>query len=267
MDKVVLITGASSGIGLEIAKYLSQQGYIVYGGSRSAPPSDAFHSIELDVTNDESVAQAIEIIIKKEGHIDVLVNNAGIGSLGAIEKTPIADVQKSFEVNTFGVVRLCQAVLPHMRAQHDGLIINMSTLGSSIGLPFRAFYSSSKGAMALITESLRLETEGFGIRACTIHPGEVKTNIGENRIISTNTKDATYGKTMSNALEALEKALVHGKDPALFGPFVEKLIHSKKVKRSYRIGNFQELLGVMLKGILPYYVYEWILRQYFKSAD
>jgi short-subunit dehydrogenase len=197
----------------------------------------------------------------------VLVNNAGIGSIGALEKTPLADVRKSFEVNTFAVVRLCQAVLPHMRAQHDGLIINMSTLGSSIGLPFRAFYSSSKGAMALITESLRLETEGFGIRACSIHPGEVKTKIGEHRIISTNSDDETYGRPMNKALEALEKSLVHGKDPALFGPFVEKLIRAKKVKRSYRIGNFQELLGVTLKGILPYYIYEWILRQYFKSTD
>ncbi|NJN24928.1 MAG: SDR family oxidoreductase [Cyclobacteriaceae bacterium] len=267
MNKVVLITGASSGIGLAIATYLAQKGHIIYGASRSAPASVHFRAIQIDVTNQESVQHAIGQIMEKEGRIDVLINNAGVGSVGALEKTPMEDIKKSFEVNTFGVVRLCQAVLPHMRAQGAGLIINMSTLGSAIGLPFRSFYSASKGAMSLITESLRLETEAFGIKACTIHPGEVRTNIGEHRIVSTGRNDETYGTAMGKSLDALTEALLHGKDPALFGPFIEKLIHAKKVKRSYRIGHFQELLGVWLKGILPYYIYEWILRQYFKSEN
>ncbi len=265
MSKIVLITGASSGIGLAIAEYLAQKGYIVYGGSRSAPSNKLFHTLELDVTSDESVQIGIKNIIETEGRIDVLINNAGIGSAGAVEKSSIEDIKKSFEVNTFGVVRLCQAVLPHMRKHGHGVIINISTLGSAIGLPFRAFYSASKGAMSLITESLRLEVEGFGIQACTIHPGEVRTNIAQHRVISTSINDETYGKVLKKAFDALNASVDHGRDPAFFGPFVEKIINTKRVKRSYQIGTFDELLGVRLKSLLPYYLYERILRYYFKS--
>ncbi len=265
MKKVVLVTGASSGIGLAIATYLAKGGYVVYGGSRSAIPNDNFHVVKLDVTKDDSVAQVVEDIVKNEGRIDVLVNNAGVGSAGAVEKTPMEDIKKSFEVNLFGVIRMIQAVLPHMRKQNFGRIINMSTLGSMIGLPFRAYYSSSKGAMDLMTETLRLEVERFGIKACTIHPGEVKTNIAEHRIVSTSANDDTYGKIMQKAFESLNASVVHGKDPAMFGPFVEKIINAKKVKRNYYIGNFDELLGIKLKKFLPYYMYEAILRKYFSA--
>ena len=267
MNKIVLVTGASSGIGLSVAAYLAQKNYTVYGGSRSAPPHKLFHALKLDVTSEESVQNAVKSIIAKEGRIDVLINNAGVGSAGAIEKSPIIDIKKSFEVNTFGVVRLCQAVIPHMRKHHYGVIINISTLGSAIGLPFRAFYSASKGAMSLITESLRLEVEGFGIQACTIHPGEVRTNIGQHRIISSDVNDETYGKVLKKAFDALDASVEHGKDPAFFGPYIEKIINSKKIKRSYHVGSFEEILGVKLKRILPYYLYERILRYYFKAEE
>jgi len=267
MNKVILITGASSGIGLEIAGYLSKKEYIVYGGSRSAPQNDDFYQIRLDVTDDQSVRNAVNQIIDKEGRIDILINNAGIGSIGAVEKTSVLDIKKSFEVNFFGVIRVCQAVLPHMRKQKYGKIINMSTLGSMIGLPFRAFYSSSKGAMDLVTETLRLEVEHFGIQACTIHPGEVRTNIGNKRIISTQPSDKVYGKTINTVLEQLNGSVDHGKDPKFFGPYIENIIKAKKIKRNYYIGTFSELLGIKLKKFLPYYLYERILKSYFKAED
>lgn len=267
MDKVVLVTGASSGIGFEIASYLSKKGCRVYGGSRSVRASSDFASLKLDVTDGENISRVVEEIISKEGRIDVLVNNAGVGSAGAVEKTPIEDIKKSFEVNCFGVTQMCQAVLPHMRHQTYGRIINMSTMGSMIGLPFRGFYSSSKGAMDLMTEALRLEVERYGIQACTIHPGEVKTNIAAHRIISTDENDETYGRTIKKAFDSLNASITHGKDPKLFGPLIEKIILSKKVKRNYYIGTFNELLGVKLKRFLPYYLYEKILRAYFKAND
>lgn len=267
MKKVVLVTGASSGIGQAIATYLAKKGYIVYGGSRKATPNEDYNVIKLDVTEDASVLAVVRDVISKEGRIDVLVNNAGIGSGGAVEKTPVKDIKKSFEVNFFGVIRMTQAVLPHMRKQQFGRIINMSTLGSMIGLPFRAFYSSSKGAMDLMTESLRLETERFGIKSCTIHPGEVRTNIADHRVISTKADDETYGKTIAKAFESLDSSVEHGKDPAIFGPLVEKIILSKKVKRNYYVGSFNEILGINLKKFLPYYMYEAILRKYFVAND
>jgi len=267
MNETVLVTGASSGIGFEIASYLSSKGYKVYGASRTAPASDNFFPIKIDVTNQESVDIGINQIISKEGKIDILINNAGVGSAGAVEKTPIDDIKKSFEVNLFGVVRLCQAVLPHMRKQKYGKIINMSTLGSMLGLPFRGFYSGSKGAMDLMTESLRLEVERFGIQACTIHPGEVRTNIGAHRIISIEKDDKVYGDAIEKAFNELDSSVAHGKDPKLFGPYIERIILSKKVKRNYYIGTFNELLGVKLKKFLPYYIYEKIIRAYFKADD
>jgi len=267
MNKVILITGASSGIGFEIASYLSKKGFTVYGGSRSAPQNVDFHSIKMDVTDEQNVRSVIEKIIQKEGRIDILINNAGVGSIGAIEKTPVSDIKKSFELNLFGVIRVCQAVLPYMRKQMYGKIINMSTLGSMIGLPFRAFYSSSKGAMDLVTETLRLEVAHFGIQACTIHPGEVKTNIGNHRIISTQRDDEVYGKTINKVMEQLNGSVDHGKDPELFGPYVEKIIKAKKIKRNYYIGTFSELLGIKLKKFLPYYLYEMILKSYFNAED
>jgi NAD(P)-dependent dehydrogenase (short-subunit alcohol dehydrogenase family) len=267
MNKTILVTGASSGIGFEIASYLSSKGNTVYGASRSAPPTDSFIPIKLDVTDQGSIDRGIDQIISKEGKIDVLVNNAGVGSAGAVEKTPVEDIKRSFEVNLFGVVRLCQAVLPHMRNQEYGRIINMSTLGSMLGLPFRGFYSGSKGAMDLMTESMRLEVERFGIQACTIHPGEIRTNIAEHRIVSIEKDDPVYGAAIDKAFKDLDNAVAHGKDPKLFGPYVEKIILSKKVKRNYYIGNFNELLGVKLKKFLPYNIYEKIIRAYFKADD
>lgn len=267
MRKTVLLTGASSGIGLEVATYLAKNDYIVYGGSRTAPENDHFTSVKLDVSIQEDVDRVVKEIIDKEGRIDILINNAGVGSAGAIERTPIEDVKKSFDVNLFGVLRMCQAVLPYMRKQKYGKIINMSTLGSMIGLPFRGFYSSSKGAMDLMTESLRLEVDRFGIQACTIHPGEVKTNIASHRIISTSRNDEAYGKTIDKAFDQLDAAVDHGKNPALFGPYIDKLIRAKKIKRNYYIGTFNELLGIKLKKFLPSSLYERILRAYFKADD
>jgi len=267
MKKVVLVTGASSGIGLAIATYLAKNDFTVYGGSRSATPNTDFNVVKLDVTVEKSVRSVVNEIISKEGKIDVLVNNAGIGSAGAVEKTPIEDIEKSFSVNFFGVIRMIQAVLPHMRKQQFGRIINMSTIGSMIGLPFRAFYSSSKGAMDLVTESLRLETDRFGIKSCTIHPGEVQTNIADHRVISTGVDDETYGKTIRKAFESLDASVDHGKAPTVFGPLVEKIIVSKKVRRNYYVGSFNEILGLNLKKYLPYHMYEAILKKYFSAED
>lgn len=267
MKRIILVTGASSGIGLEVAKYLSSKGHTVYGGSRSAPHSEFFHSIHLDVTSDDSVKETLKQIIDQEGRIDVLINNAGVGSVGSVEKTPIGDIHKSFEVNFYGVIRMMQAVLPHMRKHGFGRIINMSTLGSMIGLPYRGFYSSSKGAMDLVSETLRLEVERFGISSCTIHPGEVRTKIAEHRIVSANRNDEVYGKVLKKVFDKLDASVEHGKDPAFFGPFIEKIIESKKIKRNYYIGNTSELIGIQLKKFLPYNLYEAILRKYFASDD
>lgn len=267
MSKVVLVTGASSGIGLSMATFLAKNGYVVYGASRSAPVNNDFNVVKLDVTDEKNVKIEIDKIVVKNGRIDVLINNAGVGSAGPIEKTPLEDIRKSFELNFFAMVRFSQCVIPHMRDHKYGRIISLSTLGSTIGLPYRAFYSASKGAVDIVTEALRLELDKFGIQACTIHPGEVKTQIANHRIVSLKFDDDTYGKVFKHAFASLNGAIDHGIEPDFFGPFVDNIIKSKKVKRNYYVGTFNEKLGVQLKKYLPYYIYERILKMYFKSGD
>lgn len=265
MSKVVLVTGSSSGIGLAIANSLSKKGYTVYGSSRSVPDNIHFNVIKLDVTDDENIKEAIKYIYEKSGRIDILINNAGVGSWGTFEKTPMTDIKKSFDVNCFGVIRVSQEVIPIMRAQNYGRIINISTLGSTMGLPFRAFYSASKGAMDLATEALRLEVEKFGIQACTIHPGDVKTNIADHRIVSADFEGKIYGEVLNSAFQTMEESVTHGKNPEVFGPLIDKIIKSKKIRRNYYIGSLKEKLGHKLKKFLPYYIYEWILKINFMS--
>ncbi len=264
MNKVAIVTGASSGIGLAIATYLAKKDFVVYGISRSAPANDNFNVVKLDVTDDGSVKKEIEKIIAECGRIDILINNVGVGSAGPVEKTPMIDIRKSFELNFFAMVGLSQMVIPQMRAQKFGRIISISTLGSTIGLPYRAFYSASKGAVDMITEALRLELENFGIQACTIHPGEVKTQIANRRIVSMDFNDKIYGSVFKKVLDSLDDAVDNGIDPQYFGPLVDKIINSKKVKRNYYVGSFKEKLGMQLKKFMPYFIYEKLLRMHFK---
>ncbi len=265
MSKIVLITGASSGIGLSIANYLAEKGYTVYGGSRSAPPTENFNAVKLDVADDNSVKDVIERIIEKEGKIDAVVNNAGVGSVGAVEKTPVDDIKKLFEVNVYGPVRVCQAVLPYMRQRGQGQIINVSSMGSMLGMPFRGYYSASKAALDLITETLRMEVEKFGIRACTVHPGDVRTAIADHRIVSADMEDEVYGETLKKVYENMNMAVDKGISPEKFGPVIEKILRSEHVKRSYYVGTFIEVFGVKLKNYLPSRWYEALLRKYFSA--
>ena len=265
MSKVVLVTGASSGIGLSIAEYLAGRGYKVWGGSRSAPPAEQFESVKLDVADDDSVMAVVREIIEKEGRIDAVVNNAGVGSVGAIEKTPVEDVRRLFEVNVYGPVRVCQAVLPSMRKQQSGHIINVSSMGSMLGMPFRGYYSASKAALDLITETLRMEVERFGIKACTVHPGDVRTGIADHRIVSGDMEDADYGETLKKVYENMNAGVDKGISPDRFGPVIEKILRSKNVKRSYYVGKPIEVLGVKLKNYLPSRWYEALLRKYFDA--
>ncbi|MEL6976600.1 MAG: SDR family NAD(P)-dependent oxidoreductase, partial [Bacteroidota bacterium] len=152
--KVVLITGGSSGIGRAIGKYLTQKGLTVYGTTRSKnkyPDFSDFHLLELDVREPDSINKAVEFVIEREGRLDVLINNAGVGITGPIEETPKAEIDNVFEINFHGPVRMINAVLPQMRKQNGGLIINITSIAGYMGLPFRGYYSASKGALSILT--------------------------------------------------------------------------------------------------------------------
>ena len=182
-SKVVLITGASSGIGKEAARKLKQAGFVVYGAARHTElmkdiESEGIHIASLDLTDEQSVVACAKAILDREGRIDILVNNAGYGSYGAIEDVPIAEARRQFEVNVFGLARMTQAVLPMMRANHFGRIINISSMGGKIYTPFGGWYHATKFALEALSDCLRLEVKPFGIDVVIIEPGGIKTEWG-----------------------------------------------------------------------------------------
>jgi NAD(P)-dependent dehydrogenase (short-subunit alcohol dehydrogenase family) len=177
---VALVTGGSSGIGQATAIALNSYGYIVYAGARRLDRMDplkaiGIHTVELDVSNDLSMQTVVQTIHQESGPISLLINNAGYGSYGALEDVPFEEARRQFEVNVFGLARLCQLVIPGMRRQKRGTIINISSIGGKFGQPFGAWYHASKHAIEGLADSLRQEVEPFGINVVTIEPGLIKT--------------------------------------------------------------------------------------------
>lgn len=183
MKKVVLITGASSGMGKSTAKFLHAQGHKVYGAARRMNEMQDLKElgmgiVSLDLTNEESIQQAVKTIIDAEGRIDVLVNNAGYGSYGAVEDVTIEEAKRQFEVNLFGLARITQLVLPHMRNQKSGRIVNITSMGGKIYTPYGAWYHATKHALEGWSDCLRLELKQFGIDVVVVEPGGIKTDWG-----------------------------------------------------------------------------------------
>lgn len=179
--KVILITGASSGIGRETAIYLAKNNYKVYGVARRVDKLEELNklgiqTIAMDVTDEASIKNTIDTIIQKEGKIDVLVNNAGYGEYGAFEDVSIENAKYQMEVNVFGLARITQLVLPYMRQQKSGSIINVSSVGGKVSNPMGSWYHASKFAVEALSDSLRLEVKPFGINVVVIEPGGIKAN-------------------------------------------------------------------------------------------
>lgn len=183
MKKVILITGGSSGIGKSVGIYLSEKGFTVYGTSRN-PDSikeHPFNLVKLDVNDTASITSAIEEVIEKEGRIDVLINNAGMGITGPLEDTPTDEMRKVFDTNFFGPIDVMKGVLPQMRIQQSGLIINVTSIAGYMGLPFRGIYSATKGALEIATEAIRMEVKAFNVEVTNVAPGDFATNIASGR--------------------------------------------------------------------------------------
>jgi short-subunit dehydrogenase len=265
MAKVVLITGASSGIGKVTAEYLLQKGYKVYGTSRNPKPAlYNFPLIQLDVTEITSIRQAIQTILKKEGKIDVLVNNAGIGITGPVEETPSEEIRKAFETNFFGAIEVMKSVLPQMREQKSGLIINITSIAGYTGLPFRGIYSACKSALEIITESIRMEVKDFGIRVTNLAPGDVATNIVAGRYHTPVFDESPYKELYEINLDLINSHVSEGSNPIEMAKAIEKVIETSNPKIHYKVGSFMQKFSIVLKRILPDRVYEKLIMNYYK---
>jgi short-subunit dehydrogenase len=267
MSKVVLITGGSSGIGKSIGTFLHEKGFVVYGTSRNPLKHQGktpFNLIALDVADPEIIRQSVETIIDNEGKLDILINNAGVGITGPIEETPNEEIEKAFRTNLYGPINVMKAVLPQMRKQGNGLIINITSIAGYMGLPYRGIYSASKGALELVTEAMRLETNSFGIQITNVAPGDFATNIAAGRyhvpLIKGSPYETTYGKT----LVEINADVDSGSDPDEMAKAVYKIIKSKKPRIHYKVGARLQKFSVVLKRILPDKVYENMLRKHYK---
>lgn len=267
MSKVVLITGASSGIGKACAQYLLEKGYIVYGTSRKTIISENanMHFLQMDVTNRQSVDEGVARIISEQGHIDVVMNNAGMGIMGSLELATEEEVRLQMDANFHGVVNICSAVVLYMRKQRSGHIINVSSIGGVMGLPYQGFYSASKFAVEGYSEALSIELYRFGVKVTLIEPGDFNTGFTGNRQLSEATLACDdYCESFKTTLELVEKEEKGGSHPIKIAKAVEKIIRKKNPPFRYPIGNFEQVLSIYVKRLLPSKWYSAILRKYYK---
>ncbi len=251
MSKVALITGASSGIGKKTAKLLVLQGYTVYGAARRAEKMQELKQsgiklLAMDVTDEASMVKGINEILQAEGRIDVLLNNAGYGSYGALEDVPLSEARYQFEVNIFGMARLTQLVLPQMRRQRSGRIINISSIGGKLGEPHGVWYHATKYAVEGLSDSLRMELREFGIDVVIIEPGAIITEwagIAREHMLKTSGNTAYQELTRKHA-KMFENADKMGSKPIVVAKTIVKAIIASRPKTRYATGGGQNLYSL-----------------------
>lgn len=270
MKKVILITGASSGMGKDFAIELLKDGHTVYGAARRVDKMADLQALgvkvmAMDVTNDESMVNGINTIIANEGRIDVLINNAGFGSYGAIEEVSMDDARYQLEVNVIGAARLMQLVLPHMRKQHFGRIINISSIAGKFSTPLGGWYHASKHALEALSDSVRNEVKQFGIDVIIIEPGGVKSewaDIAMDNAIKVSGNGAY--QNMANRFAQMGKQQGHRmSDPKVITRLIKHAIASKKPKTRYS-GGFMAKPILFLRSLLPDRVFDKLLMSQLK---
>ncbi len=263
-SKVVLLTGASGGLGSAIAKHLKKQGYKVYGAGRKQVKSPDFTWLYIDLNQPETIDTAIQSILEKEKKIDILINNAGIGVTGSLEEMNMSDVRKAFEVNFFGLLYLIQKTLPLMRQQHYGTVINISSIAGYTGLPFRGVYSATKSAVMRLSEALSSEVQQFGIKVVDIAPGDFKTNIADGRLYTPLKQDSPYFEDYKRVLKMIDEEVAGGLGPDNLGKKIPKIIDSKNPKLRYNIGIFLQKMTPYLTCVLSGRLFEKLILKHYK---
>ncbi|MGE5397072.1 MAG: SDR family oxidoreductase [Chitinophagales bacterium] len=265
MPKVILVSGATSGIGKVCAEMLAQKGYRVYATGRRVDPAGekkgAYQLVQCDVTDHKSVEECIARIIGEAGRIEVLVNCAGFGLGGAVEETTVEEAKMQFETNFFGTHRMCREVMPVMRNQGGGMIITVSSVAAEFTIPYQSFYSSSKMALDGLTQAIRMEGKPFGIIAACVNPGDVKTGFTAARHQAAACQPGSpYYRLTMKSIETMKKDEMNGMDPQRVAQMVCRLVEKKRLKPKYFIES-QYKLVMVLKRILPTQTVETLLRK------
>jgi short-subunit dehydrogenase len=264
--KVVLVTGASSGIGRACAQHLASLGHKVYGSSRkSTTRVDGVEMLAMDVTDDRSVSEGVARVQQAQGRLDMLVNNAGYGIAGSVEETSVQEAQQQFDTNFFGMFRLTKAVLPGMRQRRSGLIVNMSSIGGLIAIPFQSFYCATKFAIEGFTEALRMEVRGFGVHVVLIEPGDHRTGFTQNRVRTKESQgQSEYREKFDAALGVMERDEQNGPSPEGIARRVARIVSAEAPSLRHPVGMFLQKFAITLKQALPGGVFESIIRSTYK---
>jgi NAD(P)-dependent dehydrogenase (short-subunit alcohol dehydrogenase family) len=257
MDDVMLVTGASAGIGQACADRLHRQGWTVIGASRRGTSTEGWKPMVMDVDSDASVTSDFESLLAEHGRLDAVVACAGWGLAGPVEQTPIADAQAQMETNFWGTVRVVQRALPIMRHQRRGRIILISSIGGIIGIPFQSFYSASKFAMEGYGEALAYEVAPFNIQVTLVEPGNVRTEFTQRRRdVHSSEDDDDYGPTATKALQAMVDDEMNGVPPDDVAAAIQRVLESRRAPRRISVGKLDERIGIMGKRLLPYRLFE-----------
>jgi NAD(P)-dependent dehydrogenase (short-subunit alcohol dehydrogenase family) len=270
--KVALVTGASSGIGRETARLLHSRGLTVYAVARRTEPMEQLSALgvrtfSMDVTDDASVTAGIEKIIAETGRIDVLVNNAGYGSYGAVEDVPLDEARRQFEVNVFGLARLIQLVVPHMRARGSGRVVNISSIGGKIYEPLGGWYHATKFAVEGLSDSLRIELRPFGIDVILIEPGPIVTEwnaIARENLVKTSA-DGPYADQAAGVTRVLQAADAPGRgsQPVVVARKIVKAATTGRPSARYPVGRGAGTI-VRARKLLPDRAFDAIITRTFR---
>ncbi len=265
--KVVLVTGASSGIGAATALRLAHAGYRVYGTSRRGGPGQGgITMLSMDVCDPGSVAAAVNAVMDACGRIDALVNNAGFGLAGSVEDTGIEDLHRQLDANLFGALRVCQAVLPIMRAQGSGRIVQISSLAARIGVPFQGAYSASKAALARLSEALAIEVAPFNIEVVLIEPGDTRTNFTAARSwTGAALASGVYRERAHHAIAVMEKSEAAGRSADDVARLVEQALSAPKPRLCYVSATPLEHVLLFLHRVLPGRAFEAIMKSTYEK--
>jgi NAD(P)-dependent dehydrogenase (short-subunit alcohol dehydrogenase family) len=267
MKKVILITGISSGFGKQTARLLAEAGHSVYGTVRKeSERNEGVNYLTMDLTDPPSIKNTVAKVIEKEGRIDVLINNGGMHTGGPVETMPVEYLKLQMDTNFTGMVHLTREVLPHMRKQGGGRIINLSSIGGLMGLPFQGYYSAAKFAVEGFSEALRMEVSQFNIKVILINPGDFRTNNSANRrnYLAPAAEDDPYKRQFETSLAVIEKDEARGWDPAVLAQKMVRIVEMGNPAQRYIIASFEQKLAVWLKYLLPGKIFRMILQDHYK---
>jgi NAD(P)-dependent dehydrogenase (short-subunit alcohol dehydrogenase family) len=264
---VILITGASRGLGAVLAESFAAAGHRVFAGVRTLPETSSAQVtyVQLDVCQDKSIEAVVAAVMQQAGRVDVLINNAGLGAAVPLEEMSLEQARAIFDTNVWGAVAMMQALLPIMRAQGSGKIINVSSIAAEIALPYRALYSASKAALSSFSQALRLEVAAQGIQVSEIQPGDFRTEIFDRAQRLPDTENACYREDYQSCMATTAAEMRDAPDPQVVASQILAIVSKPRPKAVYRVGHLLQKAAPRLKAFLPSAVFERLLLRNLKG--